>query len=241
MSVPNRRRCSLRASAILVAGLVTLGLAQAPTSATSGDGAPSDWLSVAQLRELASIFQNSQPGVLDRNAPSPEHVDVVTDRRGDAERPRGLERGPRPYTQLADLTRGRYKTPVMPEPNGTLRITTRWAYLANGSQKGVRRQNQVTFLFPSRRSDKFWVVELSNADNRVRVLELDGDSQTRIRPESATVGRTFGSDGTTDLILSSEWLETSRVRFGTLSYAGQFEAFDSLRESRALSVGTAAR
>lgn len=239
MPVPNLRRLAPRASAILTAGLLTLGLSQGPTSAAPDRGdTPSEWLSVVQLRELASTFKDS-PGAVDRRAASPAHVDVVTDPRGDAQRTRTVARGARPYTRLAELTRGRYKTPVQPAPNGTLRITTRWAYLANGSQEGVRRQSQITFLFPSR-GETSWVVELSNADNRVRVLELDEDSQTRIRPESVTVGRSFGPNGTTDLILSSEWLETSRVRFGTLAYAGQFDAYDNLRGSRPLAVGSAA-
>jgi hypothetical protein len=243
MPVPNLRRSALRASAILAAGLLTLGVSQGPTSAAPDrEDMPSEWLSVAQLRELASTFRSSRSDAAERRAPSAAHVDVVTDPRGDAERLQGLERGARPYTQLADLTRARYKTPVRPEPTGTLRVTTRWASLVNGGQKGVRRQSQVTFFFPARsnRPETFYVVELSNADNRVRVLEINEDDATRIRPESATVARNFGQYGTTDLILSAEWLETSRVRFGTYAYAGQFEAFDSLRASRPLSIGTAA-
>ncbi|MCH1865390.1 hypothetical protein [Nocardioides sp. CFH 31398] len=214
-----------RAAALLSAGLLALGLVPAPASA-AGEGP-----SAAELRAMAPALPSSVPP---RAAPGEDRrLDVVTDRRGDAERT-GLARGPRPYTRLADLTRLRYKTPS--RDGGDLRVTNTWADLRDASRPAVRRQIQVTYL-DDVDDDGFWAFVVTNADDRIRLYDLTEDFD-RVRPDKVRVQRTFGPGGTTDVLMSTEWLDADRVRFFTQGISGSGEeALDRVRRSRPLDVG----
>ncbi|WP_299056054.1 hypothetical protein [uncultured Nocardioides sp.] len=221
-----------RAAALGVSGLLALPLAQGPALAAEGPAV--DGPSAGQLRDLAATLDVGAAFAADERRKA-RRVDTVRDPRGDAERI-GMARGPRPYTRLADLTGVRYKTPS--RVAGDVRITTRWADLRDGRQRGVRRQTQVTFLM-GKREGEAWYVEVSNADDRVRVHYI-GNTRSeshRVRPEKVVVDRTFGPGGTTDLVLSSEWLDTRRVSMNTVSFAGDFRTFDATDLSRVLDVG----
>ncbi len=237
LTTSTRRRAS-RAVAVLASGLLAVGLAQAPSSAVDRASGERDRLSVAELRDLAALADRDAGA--EGRAGRPRRVDVVADPRGDAERfEASSARGPKPYTRLADLTSVRYKTPST--EGGDLRITTRWAELVDGSRRGVRRQLQVSFFSPPRSQDVY-VVEVSTASDRVRVFALTEDDSVRVRPDKTKVRRTFGPGGTTDVVLSGEWLDARRLTGNTIAIAGSGEgAYDGTNATKPLVVGPVAR
>lgn len=226
----------VRVAGVLASGLLTLGLAQAPSSAAhAAAGTPGyDSPTASELRALAETI--ARPVVAQEGRGRPPRVDVVRDPRGDAEKGEDF-RGPRPFTRLADVTRLRYKTPS--RDGGDLRVTSRWADLRDGSRPGVRRQAQVTF-FTGPREDDVWAFVVTNRGDDVRLFDLldPRGAEVRVRPEELSVERSFGPGGTTDVVMSTEWLGAKRVVFSTMTLSGaDQEVVDSIDDSRVLHVG----